>query len=164
MKCPNCGFVNMEGADECETCQSSLTDIPALTGKKGMEKKILEGTVSDLAPKPAISVSAADSLRKAVEAMRTNRVGCVFVIDSGRLAGILSERELILKVSESSDLDKTRVKEIMRSNPTVLREDDHVADVFHRMALSNHRHVPVQMRSGSYGVVSARDLLRYLCK
>ena len=164
MKCPSCGFDNIDGADECGSCSEPLTDIPGLSGKKGMEKRIIEGLVSDLSPKRAITVSAVDPLEKAVEIMRQEKVGCVLALDGGRLAGVLSERELVLRTADSTDLKTTPVREIMRVNPTCLKEGDQVADVFHRMALSNHRHVPVQMKDGSFGVVSARDLLRYLCK
>jgi len=164
MKCPACGFENIPGADECESCQASLTDIPALVPKKGMERRILEGTLADLSPKKAVSVAPADSLAKAVETMRRDRMGCVLVLEEGQLLGLLSERELVLRVSEESDLSSTPVRTIMRARPTLLREDDQVAEAFNRMALSGHRHVPVLMKDGSYGIVSARDLLRYLCK
>lgn len=165
MKCPACGFINLPGSDECGSCQSSLTEIPALVApKKGMERRILEGTVADLSPQRAKSVPPQDSLMMAVEVMRRDKVGCVLVIDGGKLQGVLSERELLLKTSEATDLARTMVREVMRSNPTCLREDDRVADAFHRMALSGHRHVAVQMSAGGYGVISARDLLRYLCR
>jgi CBS domain-containing protein len=77
---------------------------------------------------------------------------------------MLSERELLLKTAEATDLSRTPVREVMRQKPTVLREDDLVAEAFHRMATSNHRHVPVRLKDGSYVVVSARGLLRYLCQ
>jgi CBS domain-containing protein len=141
-----------------------LTEIPALAGKKGMERRILEGTVAELSPKKALSVGPGDTLAKAVETMRQAKVGCVLVVERAELVGVLSEREILFKAAESADLSKIQVGEIMRSRPTVLLEGDQVADAFNRMAMSGHRHVPVQMRDGSHGVISARDLLRYLCK
>lgn len=164
MKCPECGFVNVAGSDECESCSSPLTNAEALAPKKGMERRIVEGAVSDLSPKPAITVRSSDSVASAIEAMRQAKVGCVLVVDGGELQGVLSERELLMRLTEDADLAKTSVKGVMRSRPTVLRVDDQVADVFHRMAMSGHRHVAVVFKDGSYGVVSARDLLRYLCK
>lgn len=165
MKCPSCGAQNIAGSDECESCQAPLTEIPALAaGQKGMEKRIIEGTVTDLSPKKALRVGPDDSLEKAIETMRAAKVGCVLVLSGAELVGVLSEREILFNVPETMDLGGTAVKAVMRSKPTVLREDDHVADVFNRMAMSGHRHVPVQLKDGSYAVVSARDLLRYLCK
>lgn len=164
MKCPSCGAQNIDGSDACDSCHEPLTDMQALAPKKGMEKRIIEGTVRDLSPKKALTVAPSDDLQKTVEIMRKNNVGCVLVVDKSGLAGVLSERELLFKTNEAADLKKTKVSEIMRTHQTSLREDDEVAEVFHRLALSGHRHAAVQMRDGSFGVVSARDLLRYLCK
>ena len=163
MNCPACGYKNIAGSDECESCQASLTDIQSLVPpKRGMERRVIEGTVADLSPRPAIQVDASESLGKAVEAMRSAKIGCVLVIEGGLLRGVVSEREVLHKAGEAAF--SAPVSAIMRSNPTVLRDDDQVAEVFNRMAMSGHLHVPVRRADGSYGVVSARDLLRYLCQ
>ncbi len=160
MNCPACGAANIEGVDECESCQEPLTDIPALASpKRGMERRVLDGTVADLSPKSAIVVKAGQSLREAVEVMRAAKVGCALVIEEGHLSGVISEREILMKGGDLSG----PVSGAMRANPTVLREDDQVAEAFNRMAMSGHLHVPIQNRGG-YAVISARDLLRYLCK
>ena len=164
MKCPDCGLENIPGADDCAGCSASLVNAGSLTPKRGMEKKILEGTLSDLSPKKASLVSPEDPLLKAVTAMRAAKVGCVLAVENGRCVGILSERQLILNTPETQDLAQTPVKAVMYPNPNCLREDDEVAVVFNRMAFSGHLHAPVLFKDGSYGVVSARDLLRYLCK
>ena len=164
MKCPSCGVVNIAGSDECDSCQAPLTDMHQLAPKKGMEKRILEGTVKNLGPKKALTVGPSDPLQKALELMRNNRVGCVLVLENGALTGVLSERELLLKTDLGTDLKKTKVSDVMRTHQTPLRESDDIGEVFHRLALSGHRHAAVALFDGSYGVISARDLLRYLCK
>lgn len=162
MKCPDCGLDNIPGADDCAGCSASLVNTSA--PKRGMERRIFEGTLEDLSPKKAAQVSPQDSLLKAVDAMRSAKIGCVLAVENGRCVGILSERELILKTPETQDLARTPVKDLMHPDPACLREGDEVAVVFHRMAFSGHLHVPVLFKDGSYGMVSARDLLRYLCK
>jgi CBS domain-containing protein len=164
VKCPSCGASNIDGSDECDSCQAPLTDMRALAPKRGMEKRIMDGAVSHLSPKKALSVGPADPVKKAVDLMRKQNVGCVLVCGPSGVVGVLSERELLFKTDEGTDLARVRVSEVMRTHPTLLREDDEVAEAFHRMALSGHRHVPVLMRDGSHGVISARDLLRYLCR
>ena len=164
LKCPDCGHINIAGADEwCESCHSPLTQVEQAP-KKGMERRILQGALSDLSPKKALKVLPEDCLRAALEKMRGAKVGCVLVVDSaGDLSGVLSERELLLRVSETADLDQP-VKSFMRTDTVCLKETDEVALAFNRMALSGNRHVPLRMNDGSYGVVSVRDLLRFLCK
>lgn len=164
MKCPDCGSENIEGADECAACSAPLVNVQALTPKRGMERRILEGLISDLAPKRATKVVPSDSLEKAVAAMRQAKIGCVLAVEDGKCVGVLSERELVLKIAETQDLENTSVESVMRRNPTCLKAGDEVALAFNRMAMSGHLHVPVELGNGSYGVISARDLLRYLCK
>ncbi len=164
MKCPDCGQANIAGADDCAACGASLVNIPAKAAAKGLERKILEGSVADLSPKKAMTVSSEDSLETAVSAMRQAKIGCVLVTEGGRLAGVLSEWELLQRAPETAPLSSIPVKGLLRSNPEVLRETDQLAEMFHQMAISGHRHVPVALSAGGYGVVSARDLLRYLCK
>lgn len=164
MKCPDCSLDNIAGSDECSGCGSPLVHTGALAPKRGMERRILEGTAKDLSPKTAKAVSPRDSLLKAVEMMRAANVGCVLVFEHDNFRGILSERDLILKVPETQDLAQSQVASVMRERPTCLRENDEIAVVFNLMAMSGNWHAPVQMNNGSYGVVSARDLLRYLCK
>ena len=136
----------------------------SLVPKKGMERRIMEGTVAHLSPRKALTVAPGDCVMEAVKLMRAHNVGSVLVADGVAIVGVLSERELLFKTDEASDLNRTRVSAVMRTHPTLLREDDEVGEVFHRMALSGHRHMPIQLRDGSCGVVSARDLLRYLCQ
>ena len=96
--------------------------------------------------------------------MRAAKSGCVLAVENGQCKGILSERELLLKTGEKQDVSKTPINSIMHSDPTCLLEGDEVAVAFHRMAFSAHLHMPVRLKDNTYGVVSARDLLRYLCK
>ena len=160
MLCPSCGHANIDGIDFCDVCQESLT-APAPT--RGIEKRILEGCVADLAPKKALSVASRELISAAVDVMRDARVGCLLVIDGGKLAGVLSERELLRQVSDPFKLTST-AGSLMRTGLYSLREDDSVADAFHSMAVTGHRHLPVQLKQGDYGIVSARDLLHYLCR
>jgi CBS domain-containing protein len=159
MRCPSCGFVNLAGADECDGCRASLT---APSAARGLERRILEGTVSQLKPKKALTIAAGDSVGHAVEIMQQAKVGCLVVLDADRLAGVISERELLQRSLDPLRLAGS-VSSVMRADGTALADSDSVADAFHAMAVSGHRHLPVRLKAGGLGVVSARDLLRYLC-
>jgi CBS domain-containing protein len=129
-----------------------------------MERRIIEGTVSDLAPRPGINVSMDATLEFAVSEMRANKIGCVLVVDGGELRGVLSEREILMKDGGGAAFDSIPVGGLMRENSICLRETDSLADAFHQMAISGHRHLPVRRQDGLYAVVSARDLMQYLCQ
>ncbi len=164
MKCPDCGHGNIAGADDCSACGVSLWDADKLKPARGMERKILEGTIADLSPRRAEEVSRGDSIQKAVEAMRRANIGCVLVTDKGTLEGVLSEYSLLLRVPDHANLAAATVGGAMRPAELSLREDDPVAEAFHQMAITRVRHLAVRLKAGGLGVVSARDLLRYLCR
>ena len=42
MKCPNCGYKNLPGADQCEQCLSSLTRDDVPQAESGVES-VAEG-------------------------------------------------------------------------------------------------------------------------
>lgn len=163
-KCPACGAANLPGEDECASCQAPLAGVGKEAPKPGMEKRILDGRLADLKPRAGLTTAPSETLEKAVAAMRQAKAGCLLVLEEGKLAGMLSERELLLKTSEATDFAKTSVREVMRQAQTVLAEDDELADAIHHMALSGHRHLPVRLGGGQFGVISARDLLRHLCR
>ncbi|MDE2237194.1 MAG: CBS domain-containing protein, partial [Elusimicrobia bacterium] len=128
---------------------------------RGIERRILEGSVRALRPKPALTIGPVAPVSEAVERMRTAKVGCLLVIEDGKLVGVLSERELLHNSIDPLALAGS-VGALMRADATCLREEDSVADAFHAMAVTGHRHLPVA-RAGGYSVVSVRDLLHYLC-
>lgn len=164
MKCPDCGAENIEGADDCSACSTPLANAGALAPLRGMERKILEGTVADIAPQKAMSLRPSDTLAAAVDLMRRAKVGCVLAVEDARCTGLLSERDIVLSVPESQTLESTRISQVMQKDPVCLKPSDPVAEAFHQMAVSGHLHLPVRLKDEEFGVVSARDLLRYLCK
>lgn len=163
MKCPDCGKENLSGSEECESCHTSLSQAAALSPRTGMEKRILDGKIDSLKPKSALHVGPAQAVSEALERMRREKAGCLLVIDGNRLVGELSEWE-ILMASGDADLARLKAADLMRPAPTPLRDSDEVAYAFNQFALSGRHHMPVHLKDGSFGVVSARDLLRYLCQ
>lgn len=165
MKCPDCGFENIAGEEACEACSASLYDLalPEGKAKTSTQRKVLAGTLAQLKPHEAVSLPEEASVADAVAQMRRLKMGCVLVTADGRLSGIFTERDLLLKVAGRKDPAEVRLREVMKPDPQCLKEDDSVALAFHHMAVKEHRHIPVLMKDGRLGIVSSRDLLRYLC-
>lgn len=162
--CPACGFDNLPGAEECEQCQQALSDLDHPQPKLGMQRKLLEGKVADLGLRDAVVVRPTDTAADAVRAMRERKMGCVLVTEGGRLAGILTERDLLMKASGDAEPLQRPVREIMKPNPESLKDTDLINVAFHKMAVGGFRHLPVEREGRPLAIVSARDLLRYLCK
>jgi CBS domain-containing protein len=92
--------------------------------------------------------------------MQLHRIGCV-TVEADRLVGILTERDLVLKLGGRS-LAGVRVSEVMTPDPVVLRGDDTIAVAIHKMALGGFRHIPLVSGGRATGIISARDLSHHL--
>lgn len=161
LNCPDCGHANLAGEEDCAHCHAPLASLATPQPKQGMQRRILEGTVADLGSHEAASVSDDAPLAEAIRVMRARRVGCVLAMRDGVLSGILTERDVLLSAGDPA---KVKVAEVMRRDPDCLADDQPLAFAFHKMSLHGLRHLPVRRADGSLGVVSSRDLLRYLCE
>jgi CBS domain-containing protein len=163
-KCPECGFENIEGADRCEDCMKPMRDldIPQARGE-GFQAHIMMDPVTGLYSQNLSSVSANDSVAHAVEVMQNARIGCVPVVDSGALVGMLTEVDVLLALPTSDiDLANVRVSEIMTTEPETIQETTSIALALHSMSVGDYRHLPVVHDGLVIGVLSIKDILRYL--
>lgn len=113
---------------------------------------------------PVISASSTDSLRTVINLMVDKRVGCIVIVEDGRVAGVFSERDVLRKVTLTGiDIDATPVGELMTKNPETLRQDDELVYALHQMALGGYRHIPLLDGDGApVAVVSMRDIVGYI--
>src|SRR5437868_6354494 len=83
----------------------------------------------DLRPRPPITVPSDTPLAGAVRVMLDGGVGTVLVVDAaGALAGIFSERDLLMRVPDEVARQGDRpVAEFMTANPETVRLDDPLA-------------------------------------
>lgn len=110
------------------------------------------------------SVVAADleqSVSAAARLMRDRRVGCVVVTRNGRAIGVLTDRDIALRVvAEGKDPDVTRVEEVATLDPITVREDEGIESVIARMEMHGIRRLPVVTADGQIcGIVTADDLV-----
>jgi CBS domain-containing protein len=86
------------------------------------------------------------------------------VNDAERLAGIFTERDVLMRVvGRPIDLGQTAVRNYMTRDPVTLPSDSSVAFALNRMLIEGFRHIPlVNERGCPTGVVSMRRLIEYL--
>lgn len=103
-------------------------------------------------------------LREAVERMSDSNVGCVLVVEGGRLCGIFTERDVLTKVvGKVVDLERTPLARFMTPDPEVLSPDDRVSFALNKMTVGGFRHVPLVDDEGRpAGVVSMRNIVDYM--
>jgi CBS domain-containing protein len=101
------------------------------------------------------------SVRDVSRYMTERRVGAVAALDGDRLAGIISERDIMGRVvAAGRDLDQTRVRDVMTRDLVVAHVDDSHEDGLRKMKQAGCRHLPVVEGDRLIGMVSQRDLLQ----
>jgi len=108
-----------------------------------------------------VAVAPATPIIEAVRLMKERHVGALMVVESDRLVGILSERDVVFRVvAEERDAKSTRVADVMTANPETIRPEKPFGHALHMMCEGGFRHVPVVDAQGrAVGMVSARDAL-----
>ncbi len=125
-------------------------------------------TVADVLTKKAdrgvvaiVTVTPEDRVLDAVKVMNDHRIGSVMVIDrdTGKMAGIFTERDLLTRVvAEHRDPEATRVADVMTKR-VVCCSRDTSADELRTVIREKHvRHVPVVEDDRPVGMVSIGDL------
>ena len=66
----------------------------------------------------------------------------MLVVDGGRLVGIFTDRDAVLKVA-GRPLGPRPIAELMTRDPVVLRHDDTIAVAINKMAVGGFRHIPI---------------------
>ena len=125
-------------------------------------------TVSEiLASKGAsvLSVDADASVIEAAQRMIDANVGAMLVSNEGRIAGIVTERDYLRRVTLEGRKDsETAVREIMSSPLIVVAPDTSVEECMAIMTEQRIRHLPVAERGEIVGVVSIGDLVKFTSK
>ena len=133
-------------------------------GPQVLESALAHTALSEVVSQPPLMVSAATTLADAIHLMQQERRACVLVMENDRLAGIFTERDILMKVAgQPLDLVHTPVSASMTPDPFTLPDDANVAFALSKMVLEGFRHIPLVDDDGRpTAVVSMRNLIEYL--
>jgi len=105
------------------------------------------------------SVEASATVTDAAREMRDRDVGSIVVVDNGRAAGIVTDRDIVLRVvAEGRDPNATRASEAATMTPTTLTIDQTVDDAIGIMREQDIRRIVVVQDGRPAGIVSLGDL------
>ncbi len=115
-----------------------------------------------MTPAPA-TAEPGDSIRRVAEIMKRHDVGAVPVVDSsasGRLVGIVTDRDIVMKVVAAGQSAETaKVRDVMTGSPATCREDQDVSHAVRHMAERKVRRMPVVDADGRLrGIISQADV------
>ncbi len=107
------------------------------------------------------TASFEETVLDAARRMRDRQVGTVIVVDEQRPVGILTDRDLTVRVLAGGlDPARTRVSEVMTPSPTTIREEDTIETALGYMRAGRFRRLPVVGRDGHLlGILALDDVL-----
>jgi CBS domain-containing protein len=117
-------------------------------------------TVSDVMTTMPISVSSTAPVSTAAETMRDNDIGDVLVTEDGKVAGLVTDRDLVVRVlAGGMDPSTTMVGHVCSTDLVAAHPDTPVDEVIQVMRERAVRRLPVINDTGeAIGFVSLGDL------
>jgi CBS domain-containing protein len=109
---------------------------------------------------PVLSVPPSTTVYAALQLMAQKHVGFLPVIETGKLVGVLSERDCARRVVlQQLAATTTSVREIMTTQVHTVAPHDKIPECIILMHEKNIRHLPVMRGNDVIGVLSVRDLM-----
>jgi CBS domain-containing protein len=163
MICPACGYDNIEGVDVCEECEASLVFISTPQPKSKLERHLWKDRIKLLAPQTPLAVTPDTPVRDVLKLLVNRSIGCLLVVEAGKLVGIFSERDALMRLgADAQALGHEPISKYMTAPVESLGLDDRIVFALHKMDIGGFRHVPIVQDGEPRGVISIRDILRYM--
>jgi CBS domain-containing protein len=149
-----------EGLGMRDSLAARLHSVDSLvTEKQGVSMP----KCSEVMTREPVCCQPADSISKVAEVMKREDVGSVPIVSAnadGRLVGIVTDRDIVLKVlAGGRSVDGATAQDAMTSNPACCREDDDVSRAVSLMEERQVRRMPVVGADGRLtGIIAQADI------
>jgi CBS domain-containing protein len=109
------------------------------------------------------AVASTITIADAVAEMNKNRIGCVIVLEEGRIAGIFTERDVLRRVV-GADVDPktTLIADVMTRDVHTISPETTVDETMALFAERRCRHIPVVDKGRLTGLISIGDISRWV--
>lgn len=112
---------------------------------------------------PVATIPGAASLRQCAEALVSDELGALAVLENDVLVGVVSERDVVRQVATDGDADEVRARDVMSLDPVTVGPDDTAERAVELMREAAVRHLPVLDEGDLVGFLSIRDLVGGRC-
>lgn len=108
-----------------------------------------------------VTITPEQTIKTAVKQLVERNIGALLVVDdNGNLVGILSERDIIRWSSQTDDVLKMSVAEVMTRNVVTGLPQDDLMSVANTMTERRFRHLPIMDGGKLIGIISIGDVLK----
>ncbi|MGR3766117.1 DUF294 nucleotidyltransferase-like domain-containing protein [Rossellomorea sp. NS-SX7] len=124
------------------------------------ERSTILKRVRDIMIDHVITVDSGASLQEAAHIMGAYRVSSVVVLENERIAGILTERDIVSRYIAGNIPLTNPVKEGMTKKPIVIGQDTYLYEALAAMLDHSIKHLPVTEKGKLVGIITLYDVMK----
>jgi CBS domain-containing protein len=133
-----------------------------------MVGKVEPGSFADFVESVMVShvetVKPTDLLEYVLKKIVKKNIGCVVVVEDRKPVGIITERDVSRKVAKSTRVLKSKVREVMSGPLITVAPRTPIDKAVYLMLKHGIRRLPVIEKEELVGLISERDLLRWVLR
>ena len=119
----------------------------------------MAGTLRDVMTKDPVTVESSTTVDEAARLMRDRDIGDVLVMEGGTMCGIVTDRDIVVRVlAEGRDAKTTKLMDVCSKEIESLPPDASIKDAVDLMMKRALRRLPVVENDRPVGIVSIGDL------
>jgi CBS domain-containing protein len=116
--------------------------------------------VKDVMSSPVVTLEEDETSNKVANLMEENELGCVILTKNGKPVGIITERDLVIRVlAKNLAPDTVKAKEIMTAPLLTIQPEATISEAARRMSRLNIRRLGVVYKGSLVGLLSSKDIL-----
>ena len=114
--------------------------------------------------RPIVTIAPEQNIPAACQLLDEHNIGCLLVEEHGKLCGILTDRDIALRVTgHGRNPEQTTVRQVMTGTPVQISVDSTLHELTARLHNHHVRRVPIVNETGrAIGIVTIDDLLALL--
>lgn len=113
----------------------------------------------DVAIRHLVTVAPENTLRSAAKVMSDRGVGCAVVVENEKVAGIVTERDILHSIAKDGQVDDAKVNDVMTRDVVSGAPGWDVLQAVDAMVTGGFRHLLVMEMDEPVGILSLRDLM-----
>ena len=118
--------------------------------------------LKQLIERGCITAAPDTPLKSITEVMTEQRIGTVVICQDDKIAGIVSERDVIRTIANHGAITGMAAADIMTKDVKVITPDINSTQIMEMMSRHQIRHVPIAEDGALLGIVSITDVVRRL--
>ncbi len=142
-----------------------MLKAPGDTTERISRAQLRSERIKTLGHREPVTVPSGTPLRSAIATMQSNDGEPILIADGQRLLGVLTERDVLMKILGREGILDEPVDDVMTRDPQTLTADSTVGEALELMESGRYRTVPLVDETGApSGLLRQQDIVEYVAE